>query len=193
MECSLPRVPVPVLGVSPLRPSARPRPNKAQSSPSADSRIDGCTSHPKPSEFSPYHHPVFDNSLLVSETSHLAPEPIAGHRCSGDAVVGHGPDMSQIAAVSSECLSSFDTLCAELSSLGAAPEEAQLTTVDGIKCEQGRFKAWCGSLGALDGQCSLDSRLRESTDVFSNVTRLLRELQAALSESECIYFRIEVM
>lgn len=93
--------------------------------------------------------------------------------------------MSQIAAASSQCLSSFDALCAELKSKGNASGEAQLTSLDGIRCEQGRFEAWCGSFGALDdGHCSLDSRLRESAEVLSNVTMLLRELQAALAESE---------
>jgi hypothetical protein len=50
--------------------------------------------------------------------------------------------------------------------------------------EIGRFRVWCSNLGALQrGHSSLDYRLRDSPLLFSNVMKLLQEVQANLSEA----------
>jgi len=55
---------------------------------------------------------------------------------------------------------------------------------DKLEWEFGRFKIWCGNLGALQsGKSSLDSRLRESTVMCTNVLRHLARLNQTLIKS----------
>lgn len=49
---------------------------------------------------------------------------------------------------------------------------------DALQDEIGRFRVWCGNIGALQkGHSSLDYRLRDSPLLSSNVLKLLKELQ----------------
>ncbi|KAG5766646.1 hypothetical protein H9Q72_005310 [Fusarium xylarioides] len=53
-----------------------------------------------------------------------------------------------------------------------------------IKIQLGKFRVWCGNLGALQtGYSSLDYRLRESVLMHKNVSQLLQQLGTALEES----------
>ncbi|EGX52138.1 hypothetical protein AOL_s00043g528 [Orbilia oligospora ATCC 24927] len=55
---------------------------------------------------------------------------------------------------------------------------------DKLEWEFSRFKLWCGNLGALQvGNSSLDSRLRESTVIRTNVFKHLLRLSRTLVES----------
>lgn len=54
-----------------------------------------------------------------------------------------------------------------------------------LEIELGRFKIWCGNLGAVQtGTSSLDFRLRDSTVMRTNVLKLLDRLQRTLTMSE---------
>lgn len=93
--------------------------------------------------------------------------------------------MSAIAQASALCLGSFDQLCSELDN--GRPEYGELMPLATIKNEHGRFRVWCGNLGALQiGHSSLDFRLRESVVMQTNVIKLLNQLQSTLSESRYI-------
>lgn len=49
---------------------------------------------------------------------------------------------------------------------------------DATQDEIGRFRVWCGNIGALQkGHSSLDYRLRDSPLLSSNVMKLLNELE----------------
>ena len=84
---------------------------------------------------------------------------------------------------SRRCVQSFHELCTELGA--AKPQHLLLMPLDTIKGEQGKFKVWCGNIGALQsGYASLDYRLRESEVMQVNVVKLLQQLQRTLLESE---------
>jgi len=77
------------------------------------------------------------------------------------------------------CLNSFNHL---INDLHAHPTE--LMPKDAVRKEHDRFRVWCGNLGALKrGLASLDYRLRESPIMLSNLSKMLQELMANLSES----------
>ncbi len=86
----------------------------------------------------------------------------------------------EISSVASECLQSFVGLSKEL--------QAHPTTLmprEAIQDEHGRFRVWCGNLGALQQSfASLDYRLRESPLMLSSVCRLLQQLHSNLCESK---------
>lgn len=57
-----------------------------------------------------------------------------------------------------------------------------------VENEGGRFRVWCGNLGALQQSfASLDYRLRESPVILSSVCGLLQQLRSNLAESKRIY------
>jgi hypothetical protein len=52
----------------------------------------------------------------------------------------------------------------------------------------GRFRSWCGNLGALQlGHASLDYRLRESIDVQQSLISLIQDLQIDLGHCESLH------
>lgn len=69
----------------------------------------------------------------------------------------------------------------------ASEEHTQLMSLSDIQSQRGRFRVWCGNLGALQqGPGSADYRLRESTVMHSNVTKLLQQLHSHLNESVAV-------
>ena len=58
---------------------------------------------------------------------------------------------------------------------------------DAVEDEQGRFRVWCGNLGALSkGHSSLEYRLRDSPLLSSNTLQFLGELEENLKEAIAI-------
>lgn len=91
--------------------------------------------------------------------------------------------MSEIAKLTSSALRLFSLLCAELGKAKAGHLEVMPSAT--VENEKGRFKVWCGNLGAMQkGHSSLDFRLRESAIMQSNVTKLLHQLESTLKESK---------
>ncbi len=87
------------------------------------------------------------------------------------------PEISNLA---SDCLQSFVGLNKELDTRPSAlmPREA-------MEDECGRFRIWCGNMGALQQSfASLDYRLREAPVMLSSVCRLLQQLRSNLAESK---------
>ncbi|RYP13603.1 hypothetical protein DL765_006804 [Monosporascus sp. GIB2] len=84
--------------------------------------------------------------------------------------------------MSTQCLRSFEQLCSSLGN--AKPDYLELMPLEAIKNEYGRLRVWCGNLGALArGHGSIDFRLRESSVMQTNVSKLLEQLLSSLSES----------
>jgi hypothetical protein len=91
-------------------------------------------------------------------------------------------DQDDIGALSYYCVRSFDEL---VKSLTSCPEELHRDmSPRSIDNHFGRFKIWCGNLGALQrGGSSLDVRLRDSTVMRDTVLRFLDQLQDSLKQS----------
>ncbi|KAH6853338.1 hypothetical protein B0I37DRAFT_4078 [Chaetomium sp. MPI-CAGE-AT-0009] len=86
------------------------------------------------------------------------------------------PDIFTLA---SDCRQSFVTLGKEL-----LARPTVLMPRESVENEAGRFKVWCGNLGALQQSfASLDYRLRESPVILSSVCGLLQQLRSNLAES----------
>jgi hypothetical protein len=87
-----------------------------------------------------------------------------------------------IGAFSSHCMRSFDEL---IESLASCPEEIRRDMSSRIiEHEFGRFKIWCGNLGALQrGRSSLDARLRGSILMRDTVMKFLGQLKESLTQS----------
>jgi hypothetical protein len=85
--------------------------------------------------------------------------------------------------LSSQCVRAFDKL---IETLTTCPEERHKDmSPHMVEKEFGRFKIWCGNLGALQkGRSSLDVRLRGSKVMRDTVTRFLIRLEEALKDSE---------
>lgn len=87
------------------------------------------------------------------------------------------PDIFSLA---SDCRQSFDTLGKEL-----VVHPTVLMPRESVENEGGRFRVWCGNLGALQQSfASLDYRLRESPVILSSVGGLLQQLRSNLAESK---------
>ncbi|EXJ78183.1 hypothetical protein A1O3_09344 [Capronia epimyces CBS 606.96] len=90
--------------------------------------------------------------------------------------------MESITAIARACFDSFGQLTATLTK--ASAEHCESTPPDKIEQEFGRFKIWCANLGALQtGKSSLDSRLRESVVIRTNVLKHLARLDQTLVKS----------
>ena len=90
--------------------------------------------------------------------------------------------MESIAEIARACLGSFRKLMDALTE--ASVEYCKSMPPDKLEWEFGRFKLWCGNLGALqNGKSSLDSRLRKSVVVRTNVLRHLARLDQTLIKS----------
>ncbi|KAK3937487.1 hypothetical protein QBC46DRAFT_319554 [Diplogelasinospora grovesii] len=90
--------------------------------------------------------------------------------------------MESVSTESLRCLEAFRELCRLLSD-GKA-EHRELMPQTAIENEQGRFRVWCGNLGAVqEGYSSLDYRLRESVVMHSNIVKLLKQLLGNIRES----------
>ena len=77
------------------------------------------------------------------------------------------------------CLWSFAQLGAELHG-----RPTEFMSPKEIQDLHGRFRIWCGNLGALQQSfASLDYRLREAPVMFTNICKLLQQLQSNLVES----------
>ncbi|KAK3299954.1 uncharacterized protein B0H64DRAFT_379530 [Chaetomium fimeti] len=86
------------------------------------------------------------------------------------------PDIFTLA---SDCRQSFVTLGKEL-----LARPTVLMPRESVENEGGRFRVWCGNLGALQQSfASLDYRLRESPVILSTVCGLLQQLRSNLDES----------
>ncbi|KAL4739328.1 hypothetical protein BDV11DRAFT_170125, partial [Aspergillus similis] len=90
--------------------------------------------------------------------------------------------MDDISALSSSCISWFDTLTR---SLHTSSDEFRKQMVPmAVENEYARFKIWAGNLGALQrGRSSLDARLRDSVVLRAAVLKFLGQLQDSLSKS----------
>ncbi|XTI84220.1 hypothetical protein V2W45_1366184 [Cenococcum geophilum] len=90
--------------------------------------------------------------------------------------------MESITEIARACLGSFTRLTAALTE--ASAENCESMPPDKLEWELGRFKIWCGNLGALQsGRSSLDSRLRESTVMRTNLLKHLARLDQTLIKS----------
>jgi hypothetical protein len=96
------------------------------------------------------------------------------------------PDIFSLAR---DCLHSFAGLNKKLL---ARPTPRTLMPPEAVDNEFGRFRVWCGNLGALQQSfASLDYRLRESPVMLASVCKLLQQLRFNLDESKwssrCLY------
>ena len=90
--------------------------------------------------------------------------------------------MNGLALLSRQCLLGFETLTSHLDK--GTSRHAGRMPLPTIQSQAGKLRVWCGNLGALQtGYSSLDYRLRESTVMHSTVSKLLRQLSAAVLES----------
>lgn len=90
--------------------------------------------------------------------------------------------MGDLGMLSRECRQGFENLTSHLTK--AKPEHLLELPLSIIQSQYGKFKVWCGNLGALStGYSSLDYRLRESAVMQSTVAKLLLQLSSALIES----------
>jgi hypothetical protein len=87
---------------------------------------------------------------------------------------------SDIFTLASDCRQSFAILSNEL-----LVRPSVLMPRESVENEGGRFRVWCGNLGALQQSfASLDYRLRESPVILSSVCGLLQQLRSNLAESK---------
>ncbi|KAF3144670.1 Checkpoint kinase 2 [Orbilia oligospora] len=90
--------------------------------------------------------------------------------------------MDSIAEIARTCFNKFGELTDFLAN--AKAENRESMPPDKLEWEFSRFQLWCGNLGALQvGNSSLDSRLRESTVIRTNVFKHLLRLSRTLVES----------
>lgn len=98
----------------------------------------------------------------------------------------HAPSASpsgniSIATSFRQCLESFEKLVANL-------EESHLAFTQGTpfsmwEDELGRLKVWAGNIGAhLEGQASLDFRLRDASHIRQNIADLIQDLQQTIRD-----------
>ena len=93
------------------------------------------------------------------------------------------PEISNLA---SDCLQSFVGLNKEMDTHPSA-----LMPRETMEDECGRFRIWCGNMGALQQSfASLDYRLREAPVMLSSVCRLLQQLRSNLAESKRSFHRL---
>ncbi|KAF4979136.1 hypothetical protein FZEAL_4626 [Fusarium zealandicum] len=87
--------------------------------------------------------------------------------------------MSDIFELTRLCHRGFQDLVTNLPF--ADHEHLNQLPLSSIQTQSGKFKIWCGNLGALQlGFASLDYRLRESTVMRTNVTEVLQQLNSTL-------------
>ncbi|KAF5706134.1 wd40 repeat protein [Fusarium globosum] len=93
--------------------------------------------------------------------------------------------MSTVLSLSRSCINGFQYLLSSLR--GTAPRFLQQMPPSTIEIQLGKFRVWCGNLGALQtGYSSLDYRLRESALMYENLLQLLQQLDIALGESTAV-------
>ncbi|KAF5698711.1 kinase domain-containing protein [Fusarium mundagurra] len=93
--------------------------------------------------------------------------------------------MSTVQSLSQSCINGFQYLLSGLR--GTAPGLLQQMPPSTIEIQLGKFRIWCGNLGALQtGYSSLDYRLRESVVMQENISQLLQQLGTALEESTAV-------
>ncbi|KAF5975881.1 meiosis-specific serine threonine kinase mek1 [Fusarium coicis] len=93
--------------------------------------------------------------------------------------------MSTAQNLSQSCINGFQYLLSSLR--GTAPRFLQQMPPSTIEIQFGKFRVWCGNLGALQtGYSSLDYRLRDSALMHQNVSQLLQQLDIALEESAAV-------
>lgn len=81
---------------------------------------------------------------------------------------------------------SFNDLCSCLKLTESL--EIEGITLKNIENELGRFRVWAGNIGAhqVGGRASLDYRLREASDVKSEVVKILEYLKRTVIRCEYI-------
>ncbi|RBQ77434.1 hypothetical protein FVER14953_21696 [Fusarium verticillioides] len=90
--------------------------------------------------------------------------------------------MSTALSLSQSSIDGFQDLLSNLR--GSAPRFLQQMPPSTIEIQLGKFRVWCGNLGALQtGYSSLDYRLRESVLMHKNISQLLQQLVTELEES----------
>ncbi|KAF5688684.1 wd40 repeat protein [Fusarium denticulatum] len=93
--------------------------------------------------------------------------------------------MSTVLSLCQSCIEGFQDLLSSL--IGTAPRFLQHMPPSTIEIQLGKFRIWCGNLGALQtGYSSLDYRLRESVLMHKNISQLLQQLGVALKESTAV-------
>ena len=91
--------------------------------------------------------------------------------------------MTTFAKIVFLCMQSFSHMTEALAA--GAEEHRELMPPEKIEIELGRFKIWSGNLGALQvGRSSLDFRLREASEMQTNVMKLLSKLELTLEKSK---------
>lgn len=81
------------------------------------------------------------------------------------------------------CLRSFRAIEAGSRSI----QVPNSTVIGSVENELGRFKLWCGSIGAHQrGKSSLDYKLREASHLRVRVLELLQRLQSTLSDIQSL-------
>ncbi|CAM1509045.1 Fc.00g027840.m01.CDS01 [Cosmosporella sp. VM-42] len=94
--------------------------------------------------------------------------------------------MGDILNLSRECLQGFSDLESKLDT----PESVnylQLMPPSQVRTQSGKFRVWCGNLGALEtGYSALEHRLKDSAIMQSNVLKLLIQLELSLKESMAV-------
>ncbi|KAI0396856.1 hypothetical protein F5Y17DRAFT_418112, partial [Xylariaceae sp. FL0594] len=86
-----------------------------------------------------------------------------------------------------QSLSAFELLVLGWIETQDGPHESRLTCRNTIRDQQSRFKFWAKNVKAdLPGNCSLDYRLRDSSQLAIQVTRLLQDLVSSLDEASSL-------
>ncbi|KAG4258054.1 hypothetical protein FPRO04_02561 [Fusarium proliferatum] len=93
--------------------------------------------------------------------------------------------MNTVQSLSQSCINGFQYVLSSLRE--TAPRFLQRMPPSTIEIQLGKFRIWCGNLGALQtGYSSLDYRLRESPLMQKNISQLLQQLGIALVESTAV-------
>ena len=95
--------------------------------------------------------------------------------------------MATLAEAAKLCLDSFTTLLSHVNDLPTDHSFRRQIPFDGLYDQRGRFRIWCGNLGALQkGHGSLDYRLRESLIMQDAVSDMIKRLYNELREGTSI-------
>lgn len=112
---------------------------------------------------------IIERGCCYTQTVHLEPTRVFFSTMDPD-----------IFTLASGCRQSFAALTKEL-----IVRPSVLMPRELVENEGGRFRVWCGNLGALQQSfASLDYRLRESPVILSSVCGLLQQLRSNLVESK---------
>jgi hypothetical protein len=96
-------------------------------------------------------------------------------------------DPSSIADHTQWCLRHFQTAQNSLACMAIEPKSVLELVSEAVDNELGRFRLWCGNIGAhRHGKSSLDHRLREASHIKSRVIELLQRIQILICDIDAI-------